>query len=386
MKKLVSLFLFVAVFILSTFSKAFAYKNEEHLHKYNQDYFDEILNMSNFKSKKYKSLFVFNNNLNYGKYPEYFGGNYIKDDKLYINIIKEYPKFKVLNSLEYKIFEQIYDKIELKYVDYSMNYLENVYNILDNYFSGRVKYIEYDVKFSIDVENNRINFQIEDISENKIKDILRIVGDRNIFSFTNLLKTKNQASVYPGHQISSRKVITKAGASSSLGYAVSYNGKNGLVMSGHGSDVGHFIFSKGKKIGITRKKQNRATIDASYVEITDKGFSVNNKIEGHKLKSAAFNPVVGSRISKVGFATGTTVGYVKSINSSWTDKTSGIYYSNMSESNYKSASGDSGGLVYFKIPNSLEYLIVGIHKDGGNGIAHYTKASEINRIFGLKVK
>lgn len=31
--------------------------------------------MSNFKSKKYKSLFVFNNNLNYGKYPEYFGGN-----------------------------------------------------------------------------------------------------------------------------------------------------------------------------------------------------------------------------------------------------------------------------------------------------------------------
>ena len=88
---------------------------------------------------------------------------------------------------------------------------------------------------------------------------------------------------------------------------------------------------------------------------------------------------------KAGATTGVTSGTILSTN--YSGMIDGEIFSNLTTTNYNSAAGDSGGVVFYVPSDGIRYT-VGIHKGGVDydapDVKSFVKAGEIRRLWGVE--
>lgn len=120
-----------------------------------------------------------------GKYPDYYGGMYISDNayNIIVQIVKE--KIPQKGTRDYSYYNELFtvDKaIEVEYVKYSYNELEDVYNKLNDYFTNN-NYFEDLNGFGIDILNNSVTVHFVKVDENIIKEFKEKVINSDVIRF-----------------------------------------------------------------------------------------------------------------------------------------------------------------------------------------------------------
>lgn len=312
-------------------------------------------------------------------YVEEFGGNYVENGKMIVNIVRGKNDN---GSLNYKLNIRGFNDVIYREVDYSMNYLNyvldriskymqiNKNNLLNNFASG-----------SVDVINNKVIVELYDLNPKNVLEFKMKVSDSDSIVFRKKTdRMMNEINVNPGSNIN---VGTPSKGSSSFAYRSTRNGVKGIVLSGHAGKQGQNVYYDGVKIGVIEKSINYGSVDAAFARLTNTNYSISNSLVNHTLSTTPLNPSVGTTVKKKGFKTGTTTGVITNINS--TQNWNGVIFTNMSIANYHSAGGDSGGLVYFELPSSNIAHPVGVLKGIYSGSQKsFSKASVVNNNLGTK--
>lgn len=334
--------------------------------------YDEI---SNFMKKNKLTNTFSNKSFNkektfeYDEYKDDYAGSYVKDGKLIIlktNSNKMPSTLKLNNSNQEKI------------VKFSMNQLNETMNDINLYkkYNGDTHIARQFNFYWIDIENNRIVVEFDELSDNNIELFKENVSDNECITFKQIQsKPKEEVNAYPGSKI----VIGSGG--SSIGYRATKNGVKGLVISGHAGNVGNNVYLNGTLIGTVESKKNSGNVDAAFVK-TNNSVNLSNTVNSSTLSNNVQNLNVGVDVMKKGFSTGTTTGKVTKSNVSVTFN--GVSFFGLVGANYNSQNGDSGGLVYFKVPGENLLNTVGIHKGTAGDTKIYSKASEINKSLNLR--
>lgn len=177
--------------------------------------------------------------------------------------------------------------------------------------------------------------------------------------------------------------IAAQGGTCSMGFRTKYNGKTGYVTAGHCVKKG--INSKVAS-GTVKLFQfaNNKKYDYAFIQ-TNSSYSPSNTLAYNnglstKLAVVTSKPsfVVNTPIAKVGATTGFTIGQVKALNVT-------VYYSNenktikgLVQSNLKTLSGDSGGVVLMPYSNSNGGGIpIGILSGGSTSVMYFTSINNL---------
>ncbi len=322
-------------------------------------------------------------------YPNYIGGLYINEDNdLVIQVVeKQVPNKK---SSSYSLYEKIItldSNAKIEYVNNSYEDLNEIIEMIDNYYSinnvtgitktvvnGKVEYNnEYNygnvTAFYIDDINNRVVVELSNFTEEEISKFKREIVDSDIITFVQGEKLANYASVGPGQSI----------GSCSMGYRAkwAFNPAVGFVTAGHCVKENQNISG----VGQVRAWQNSGSIDAAFI-VTVSGIDLTNilpiiAVPLPTLSTKELNAVAGESISKVGAASGYKTGKV--VSSNWSGTIEGIAHSGMVSTSVYAEGGDSGGIVFGASNYYTAGVISGGPRDGGALI--YSNANNINTKF-----
>lgn len=329
------------------------------------------------------------------KFPDYYGGCFVKEGKLVVNIkegTKDLPAIITANpnivvqecKYSYSLLVKIQKELEALYLSEYAN-LNPAINNID--------------MFGISEIDNRIDVYLKDCSENAISEFKHYLVDSPVIFFIQSYNLPAEVSEFMNRfeSISSRTLRTVypgsrlgAGAESaiylipgSLGYKATYGGKTGFVTAAHVAalnDVVHLVYDGNKsepiaKCTFSRKSGN---VDVAFCEATN--CNITNSIAGN-----TSNTISSSIYSNI--ATGISVnlsGYESQ--SSGTIKYLGLVSGGITGligASYSSMDGDSGGLIYHK-EGSKNY-IVGIHRsraklNTGESVALLINANNISTL------
>ena len=308
------------------------------------------------------------------KYHPSYGGCYLNHNGKLVVLIankdNDYKKYiKDLVGPQNVIF---------RFCDNSYNSLLNVVDSLNNYKLKTCVEPDYSNfrHYGVRTLKNRVEVYLDDFTEHKIQQFKNKTHDSPIIVFSESEGDFILESVNPGG------FVSNGVGNSSIGYrAKDINGNIGIVTSGHGIKQGQTVFNRnGTVFGYCSKSTVFGNVDAAFVEVYD-GFILTNNIEkfGGILNTNIVEPQVGTSVSKVGITTGLTRGTVLDTNDGFDGRSiGGTLYFDLVKTNYNSAKGDSGGIIFTYLNNTA-----GIHVGASGGFAYYCKANNINRSFGI---
>lgn len=312
-----------------------------------------------------------------------YGGAYIDSDgklKVYIKDMKS-DFVKKINAVS--------SEIEVCLGEYTLKELTEIKNEIDNFQRNRSdKFGETFHAWWLDDSANRIIVAFDELTDEKIKIFKNIVIDSNAIVFTQAKgKAQNEATLLkPGG-----KITGENGSNYSIGYAVELNGGKGILTSAHGStrkvQAGQKFFYGSNEIGRCLKTELGGSLDVSFVSVTNRNFFISNTIEiiQRELSTEIRYPSAGTIVFKAGATTGVTSGTILSTN--YSGMIDGEIFSNLTTTNYNSAAGDSGGVVFYVPSDGIRYT-VGIHKGGVDydapDVKSFVKAGEIRRLWGVE--
>jgi len=250
--------------------------------------------------------------------------------------------------------------------------------------------IGYDyVDRSLEVTLDPAHFNEENI-EKYLKKIRKIVGDE--VDITISPEKAHATEVCATGRCSTSNPI-KGGvefdldpgaASSTIGFAATYNGDSGFVTAGHTVDgkVGSYDVEQpnyGPDIGDVTKEMfyNWTACDCAFIKVDTPGWSMDDGVYGMVDPSQTANPFVGMTVTLSAKASGLESGTVTDTSETKYLDTDGDGYGDtwvryLVVSTYSSQAGDSGGPVMSG--NSL----IGIHAASGG---HFTKHSKFTTYF-----
>jgi len=352
--------------------------------KYGEEYPEKLLRNQNSvkEARKIENLLIKNSKETI--YPNYIGGLYINNnDDLVIQIVrKNIPK---QNTVEYLTYQKLLlnDNKIISYVDYSYEELNKIHDVILNEYMGNYENLK---GLYVSPISNRVVVELENCSDELIKQFKEEVVDSPMISFVTWYDYKKIATVNPG-----AKYISSVPSSCSYGYrAKTSTGQVGIV------SAGHCFKKKGNTIpgiGTVTKYQNNGSLDAAFIA-TDNGVVLTNTLNNKPpfgnvttISTTVGSLFVGQAIAKVGYATGYSNGSVNAASYSYT--ANGITYTDLVKANLPSSNGDSGGIVFedgVTFPNN-SFKTLGIMNSKGTGANEgqslITKASKINSSFGL---
>lgn len=308
-------------------------------------------------------------------YPDYYGGMYINDNQdLVIKIVKSKRESEKLFAAEEVLFE---------YVEHSYNELDEVNNIIIDYFGT------HDVKDNklvanyIDIYKNKVIVELENNTKEEQDWFMKNIINSKLIEFKKGVRHVTTARTY------------NAGANindaCSVGYRAKLSGKEGFITVGHCFWNTSVLpgFGTGTKISY----KNNGNIDAAFVE-NAAGVSITNTLEYSYFPTTTLNTkgypggAVGTIIVKIGGTTKMTSGSITNSNYSRTDDHN-IYLTNLILTSAQCDEGDSGGVV-FKPGNNIDKTgtVLGVvhGKDGnksGKGNMIYSRADLIQSELGI---
>lgn len=308
-------------------------------------------------------------------YPSYYGGSFITDEgKLIIYIVGD------IGSSKKQISTLIGDSnTEYRPAKYSYATLTGLMRNLgaymeDNIGASTTKDI---VMYSLRDMENKIVVQVLNLSEDKKLALKNTPFDNPAIELHNTNEPfRNEVNLNPGSRIDE----APGGSAGSIAFrARNSSGQVGFVTTGHLFSVGDNAYRSGNIVGSVTINQNSGSVDAAFVKLTNTSVDdVTNTIDGtsNLLSTSTSLPGVGTTINLRGFASGSQSGKIISTNAdAWVGS---VHFTNLTEANYTSTGGDSGGLIYSFISSSGTRPTVGVHKGSlPNGNAVFSKASQV---------
>lgn len=313
-------------------------------------------------------------------FPDYYGGSYIDENNNFVILVKG-------DVDEYK--EDFVNRTKSN--NFKLNSCDNSYLLLNNTIEQLNKIVQdeskqillRDVKlysFGILDDSNQIFIGLGDCSEQNVQRFKGELMDKPFFVFKELEMSKAEAYLNPGGMV---HTATQEG---SIGYAARLNGVPGIVIAGHLAAVGEKLYYGyyNDYLGTVTKSSVGGSIDAAFcpVQNTSLYTFTNTTAEGKVLGSEGMS-YMGLNVAKEGKSTGRTIGKITATNTSvslWLgDRYE--YLIGITQCDYESTSGDSGGVVY---TDNYNNSLLGIHAGGNNTTTYFIPAASINSAFGLR--
>lgn len=207
------LYLFCLLFVLiipltfiSAFSDANASVVDPALREYLGDNYREKIIKNSLSAKKINDieLLISKSKFTKDNYPTFIGGLYIddSDNNVVIQLVKNnITTFNSKYSDEYELYSKILDigsDAKIEYVNYSYNDINNVINVLENYYSNNYEDGLIDGYYD-DIINNRVVVELKNYSEDVISDFKKYISDSDLIYFTQSKATVNYMTTYlPG--------------------------------------------------------------------------------------------------------------------------------------------------------------------------------------------
>ena len=142
---------------------------------------------------------------------------------------------------------------------------------------------------------------------------------------------------------------------------------DGFVTAGHAYNTGDPAYYNNTLIGSCDFSIQGGSVDAAFISITNFSIVPNNG----NLTGEEYNIWAGDNVTKLGETIAQSEGYITSTNANV--NADGIYYTDMGETTYLSAFGDSGGPVY--LTDSKK--VIGIHKGSTAFTSIFVKVDNI---------
>jgi|GEM_PF-702339 len=315
------------------------------------------------------------------KYPEYYGGAYITEEGglvIYVHGDAEKGKSAVKSVIGD-------DNIEFKEAEFSYAYLTSLMDEFNAFaIAGKDPQImEMLSGFSLMDMTNDVEVQVVGLDERKLEILKKSVFNKPGVRFERSDgKVNLEANFHPGCD------FDLPNGSGSFGFRAKRNsdGEMGFVTAGHVVPVGGIVFQGSLPIGVCQYSQQSGTIDAAFVTLVDPGSDyISNTLCGtsNLLSVATTLPGVGTTVNKIGYATGHTTGKIICTNATATFNSSNGPITNLTSTNYLSAQGDSGGIVYTYVSSNGRRFTAGIHSGVLGSVRYYTKANNILSAFQL---
>jgi len=271
-------------------------------------------------------------------YPDYYGGMYINDDQdLVIKIVKNKKESEQLFVDEEVLFE---------YVENSYNELEEVNNIIVDYFSTQEVRDSKFVANYVDIYKNKVIVELENNTIEEQEWIKKNIIDSTLIEFKKGEKHIATITYNAGAGIDE---------SCSIGYRAKLNGVEGFITAGH-----CFLHTNGYSMYGTKVDPIyvKGKVDAAFVK-NAAGVSITNNLQKPYFPTTSLNTkssagfhtsALGVIVVKLGYVTGITTGKIINLNVSYDsyepDGTKIGYLTNQVETNALCNNGDSGGVVF----------------------------------------
>lgn len=317
-------------------------------------------------------------------HPSFYGGIYIDENNdLVLQLVNSEMTEKDLQL--YEEILKINENIKIIYVKHSYMELENVNNIINDYYES-IDINNTNISgYYIDVINNQIVVELINCTEQEIKNFKEKVIDSPIVVFVEAEKNVPFADILPGAG------FVYLNNQCSYGYRAKIGLSNfaGIVTAGH---CFYQVGNELSGIGTVRYLQKSGNLDAAFIE-TNSGVNPSNTLAVTISPGANYlSPsetmtsfTVGTAVGKIGYSTGYTYGTITSTNYTG----SGI--SGQIRTNMGGLGGDSGGIVFQSIRGLKGYKVAGIVQGGENPAPgenigknlHFVRADKINSSFRL---
>jgi streptogrisin B len=313
-------------------------------------------------------------------YPDYFGGAYINDDGiLAINITSEYysrvARDRIIDSLQGVMGSKNFVVSECKYSYGYLTMVMDKMNAKQKYNISKESPPLFS-KYSILDDKNRIRVVLNQLNEKNIQLFKNEVYDDACIEFVQSESpiTPIATDMYCGGAVVANNSI------GSMAYRARRAGKDGIITAAHvckstasGSNTVQYG-SSSTIMGYCRVRQYSGSVDAAFVEVTNSSFKPTNKIllTANTLSTTCENPGKGTVVYRASRG-GSASGKITDTNATVSNGT--VILTNVTEAQFVSAAGDSGGLVYNY--NSSRNT-VGIMQSISGSKSYYTKATLAN--------
>ncbi len=322
--------------------------------------------------------------------PPFYGGSFIEPDgnlKIFVvgDSISAVSKIKKISDSEILRFQSA----EFSYQEL-LDVNQAIVRAIEN--GGPMAVKKNISAFGLNVGCNAVEVYLIDNSETKIEEFKKMYNHPCLM-FSQLDRFVNEASdINPGDKVCKTiSTLDKFGSIAFRAQETSGEKRKGFVTAGHVLAVNADAYIDSVKMGVCVKSMydNGGKADAAFVVVDSdkvKDYNLGNYINGVKTSELSLStrqPGVGTYVNKWGAQTGNSGGYIKNtvVNMMADDK---IVMQDLVSADYKSAEGDSGGIVYAYISSSNTRYTVGVHKGSIEGLSLYSKADNVLSALGLK--
>lgn len=313
-------------------------------------------------------------NLESDDYPDYYAGSYFDEfDGLVIMVTGDIDKAKK------ELCEVIGDDgYQIRKVDNSYKEMTRILEAIDKIFfnekDDRKKNI---IAYGISEKENKVFVELEEYSDKSIAEFKTNVVSSDIIAFEKG-ETPERILISPGVRIGRTAAASQGQGTagrSSVGYRARRNGRNGIVVSGHGVTIGSPVFWNGRNIGQPLVRQVSGSIDAAFVP-TATNISLSNAVSNGSLRPTHANSVVGMNITRAGMTTRISHGRILATGVRLT--AGGITNTHLVRTNARAASGDSGGPFFVTAGGRI--LGIAVTWNASNQTSTYCTSGNIQSI------
>lgn len=322
-------------------------------------------------------------------YPDYYGGSYIDDGKLVVNVCN--GNELTINKLRSMAQS---DDVIIRSCKYSYNYLLDVMSKIRKFCAdNRSNPLALNIdSYSLEDRENIVLVNFLSCTDADIKSFKESICDDSSISFTKVDGPSILlSSVNPGEGL----YYEKNGDlhQSSVGYRCKINNVAGFVTAGHSLEYSGIKVYKdfngtSSYFGESTVSVQEGPVDAAFVKLYS-GFDVTGIVGEGELYPVAMTPAVGTTINLRSF-NGHAYGPITNINKEVNYTENGVIvqtFTGLIEVNFDrmTIKGESGGIVYAIDSSTKKRFIVGI-LNGGSTVqakSYISKALEINKKLGI---
>lgn len=322
-------------------------------------------------------------------YPDYYGGSYINEGKLVINVYN--GDSTVINNLKSKAQS---NDIIIHPCNYSYNYLLGIMKKIRSFCaSNRSNPLALNIdSYSLEDKENVVTVNLLSCTDADIKNFKENICNDSSISFVKAnAPSVLLESVNPGEGL----YYEKDGNThrSSVGYRCRINNVNGFVTAGHSLEYAGIKVYKdfnGTSLyfGESTVSVQEGAVDAAFVKLYS-GFNVTGVVGDSELYPVAMTPAVGTVINLRSF-NGHAYGPITNINKEVNYKENGVIvetFTGLIEANFNrmTIEGESGGVSYAIDSSTKKRFTIGI-LHGGSTVenkSYISKALEINKKLGI---
>lgn len=263
-------------------------------------------------------------------------------------------------------------------VEYSLNELNEINNTIINYMENHENedWISNISGFGIFEKDNRVIVSFTDLTDDMIQTFENKITKSDAIIFNEKEKMQPQTAVSLGSKTYYQNSSTQ------FDFSVGFRARdkvygNGFVTCGHGMSAGARVYTPdGNPAGTISMVSYHQGVDASFVKsesqapVQSKTVSGVNIVGNHYVTGF----LTGATVKKEGYATKMTSG--KILSTDYTSRTEDgvtVYHTILTD--YRSAKGDSGGIVYMVVNG--DSVPAGIHRAGNGSSAVFCTVQKV---------